>query len=140
MGTKINSATLRFLKQEYEKGVNGYLVALHNLWETDPYYGFWVGDKVGELYCYGDDIYINMDNIIYVVENNISMEFYYEYTEYCLKCSEYNFEIPKLPAYHKGCPLVPQETFDKLDALKRDLNECVEETKKNLNEQENAES
>lgn len=129
MKNKINEALKRNLKENYEKACNGYLVALLDFWEWDGCYGFWVSDVVGGTFIYGDDIDLTMEDIIYCVENGVIEHQYYKYHDYCLKCSEYNFSIPSIQAYFNGCPQIPQATFDKLDALKSELNKCINDTK-----------
>ena len=129
MNNNMTKGHLKMLKEDYEKGCNQYLLALLNIWELDSHYGFWVGYEVGEVYCYGDNIYMDMQQIIFCVENNVSEEKFMEYLDYCLKCKEYNFNIPNLPSYFKGCPTIPKETFDKLDAMKADLNKCIDDVK-----------
>ena len=125
----INESHKTLLKKQFEKAVNDYVDALLCMWELDKHDGYFIGDEVGGIYAHGETIFIKMDEIIFCVENNVSMETYMEYSEYCLKCKEYNFNIPNLPSYFKGCPTVPQETFDKLDAMKEELNKCINDTK-----------
>ena len=129
MAYKTNDAVIRHLKEQWEAACNGYLLELLNMWDCDSYYGYWVADNVGGLYCYGDDIAINMSEIILCVEKGISMDDYRKYVDYCSKCSEYGFNIVSLEAYHLCCPTVPQETFDKLDAMKANLQKAIEEEK-----------
>ena len=125
MENEINEALKRNLKENYEKACNGYLVALLNFWEWDGCYGFWVSDVVGGTFIYGDDIALTMEDIIYCVENEITEHQYYRYHDYCLKCSEYNFSISSIQAYFNGCPQIPQTTFDKLDAEKKELKKVL---------------
>lgn len=120
---------LKILRTNYEDACNNYLLTLLNLWELSSKDGWWVSDEVGGLYAHGESIFIKMDEIIFCVENNVSMKTYMDYSDYCLKCNEYNFNTPNLKSYFMGCPRVPQDTFDKLDDLKRQLNECINDTK-----------
>lgn len=133
MKNKINEALKRNLKENYEKACNGYLVALLNFWEWDGCYGFWVSDVVGGSFIYGDDVVLSMEEIFYCVENEITEHQHRKYCDYCLKCGEYNFSIPTIQAYFNGCPQIPQATFNKLDALKQQLNECINNIKKYSN-------
>ena len=121
---------LRALREDYEKACNGYLVTLLNMWELDASYGFWVSDEVGGVYSYGDTgLFLNMDDMIYVVENNISEQSYKEWLDYCVWASEFNQTVPNLSAWHHGFPRVDEATQKKLSDMKRELNKLIEETK-----------
>ena len=129
---KVNVSTKKNLRQEYEKACNAYLLELANMWGWNcAAYGFWVGDAVGEMYCYGDNTCLNMKDIIFCVENDVAEEKFIEYTDYCIKCSEYNFNIPNFESYFYGCK-INQETFNKLDKLKQNLQDCIDETKEKI--------
>ena len=69
-----------------------------------------------------------MDDIIFCIENNISLDTYYKFIDYIERCEEYHFSLLSLKAYCEGAPKVPKETFDKLDDLKRQMNECINDT------------
>lgn len=131
----VSDAVKRMLKENYEKACNGYLVELLNMWEYDSYYGFWVRDEVGGTYCYGDSIYLNMDEIIYCVVNDITEHEYQEYLEYNVTAIEFNFKPLSLESWHNNAPRVPQSTFDRLRKLKQDLADAVEEEKERLNKE-----
>ena len=130
MSNNISKAVLRALREDYEKACNGYLVTLLNMWELDAYYGFWVADEVGGTYSYGDTgLYLNMDDMIYVVENQFSEQSYREWHEYCLWACEFNQTVPTLRAWHNGFVRVDEATQKKLSDMKRELNKLIEETK-----------
>ena len=119
MNNNMTKGHLKILRTNYEDACNNYLLTLLNLWEQSAKDG----------YSLGETVFIKMDEIIFCVENNVSMETFMDYSDYCLKCNEYNFNVPNLKSYFMGCPRVPQETFDKLDDLKRQMNECINDTK-----------
>lgn len=120
---KTKDAVKRMLKEQYEIACNAYVAALAKMWEWDitSDYGFWVANEVGGVYCYGEMYSMGIEDIIYCVENDIEDDDYLEYVEYYTKCCEYNFHKLSLDAWHKKAPRIPQETFDRLDALKKDL-------------------
>ena len=125
----MNKAHIKLLKENYEKACNDYVAALLALWNLDAYYGYWIGGEVGGVYDYGDGIFtIGMCDIIYCVENSVTEKEYEEMLEYCVKCSEYNLPTMDINAWHKGAP---RHDFTKLDALKKDLNDTIEEYKNN---------
>lgn len=131
---KAKDSIKALLRQDYEKAVNGYLNELLRMWELDAHYGYWIGDEVGGLYDYGDGSFdINIQDIIYCVENDVTREQYDEWQEYICDAAEFNFPMPNLRSWMRGCPRTPPEAFEKLRKLKQDLNDAVEEEKKKVN-------
>ena len=123
----MNNAHIKLLKENYEKACNDYVQALLTLWDLDGYYGCWIGDKVGGVYDYGDGMFtIGMQDIVYCVENGVTEKEYEELLEYCCKCAEYNLPTMNLNAWHKGAP---RHDFTKLDALKKDLDDAIDNEK-----------
>ena len=101
------------------------------MWYCDSYYGYWIGDEVGGVYAYGDSIFINMDDIVYCVENDIQEKEYVEYQDYNVRANELGFDLINLQSWHKGAPRVSDETFKKFEAMKRDLNDAINQEKEN---------
>lgn len=120
------------LKKQYEKACNGYLSELLSMWELDAYYGYWNSDQPGTIYHYGETHNLTMEEIIYIVENDIEEDEVLEWENYCLDAYEFKFTTPNLRAWHMGCPRTPQETFERLRQLKADLDNAVEEEKKRM--------
>jgi hypothetical protein len=124
------------LKRSYRKVCLEYLYQLFidwNLYEGDEdgtqNFGWWVGDEVGSIYCLEDDTFIDMDDIRYCVDNNVSRDTYEEYTEYNLNCSEYGFDTMNLDAFVHGAPRIPKESFDRLSECKKTLYDAIEDIK-----------
>lgn len=131
---KAKQATKQKLRQAYEKACNGYLAELLRMWELDKFYAYWANEEVGELLDYGcGEFSMNMDNIIFCVENDIEEKEYREWLDYCVFAQEYKQDTPNFPSWHKGCPRLSKEQQDKLIALKRNLNDCIEEYKNSYN-------
>lgn len=123
----MNKAHKELLKENYEKACNDYVQALLSLWDLDDFYGYWIGEEAGGVYDYGDGIFtIGMQDIVYCVENGVTEKEYEELLEYCCKCAEYNLPKMNLNAWHKGAP---RYDFIKLDALKKDLNQAIDNEK-----------
>lgn len=128
---KTKDSVKRILNEQWEKACNAYLVELARMWEWDlKSYGFWVADEVGGVFCYGESYNLDMGDILYCVEHDVTSDEYLEHTEYWLKCREYNFNTLSLKAWHEGAPRIPQEVFDKLDALKKNLEDEIDNVKK----------
>ena len=129
---KTKNSVKRMLNEQYEKGCNGYLVELLRMWELDMYYGYWNSDQPGTIYHYGETHNLTMEEIIYIVENDIEENEVLEWEDYCLEAHEFGFNIPNLRSWHMGCPRTPQETFDRLRQMKADLDKAVEEEKQRM--------
>lgn len=129
MNNNLTKGHLQILRENYEKACCEYINTLLKLWELSPYDGWWVGGMVGSTYVHEASIELNMDDIIFCIENNISLDTYYKYIDYIEKCKEYHFSLLSLKAYCEGAPQVPKETFDKLDAMKKELEDSIDEVK-----------
>ena len=131
---KTKDAIKAKLKEQFEQACNGYLCELINMWELNAYYGYWIGEEVGGVYDYGGMMTINMEDIIYCVEHDVTELQYQEWQDYICDAAEFGFVTPNLRSWMHGCPRTPQETFEKLRKLKADLNNAVEEEKKRMKE------
>lgn len=126
-GSKVmNKAHIKLLKENYEKACNEYVKALLTLWDLDGYYGYWIGDEVGGVYDIDGWITIDMQEIIYCVENNVTSKEVSEWQDYYIKCHDYNLPMMNLNAWHKGAPMYD---FAKLDAAKKALEDEIDNEK-----------
>ena len=126
----------KHLKEQYEKACNGYKDAMLAMWELDDYNGWWVSDETGGTYCYGDTHSFTMDEIVYIVENDIEENEVLRWEDYLLSAHEFGFDLPTLTAWHSGYQPIPEETFERLRGMKRDLMDEVERVR-NLQEDNN---
>lgn len=117
------------LRARFNLACNSYVIELLKSWDIDNNECFWVSNEVGGTYMINDTLALNMDEIIYVVENNISFNECLEWIDYNMKCHEYSFNTMCLRAFHQGAPRVPQETFDTLDKMKADLDDAIKHAK-----------
>lgn len=129
---KTNDAVKAQLKEQWEKACNGYITELLRMWELDGYYGSWIAEEVGGVFDYGGSFTIGMDDIIYCVENDVTESQYMEWQEYIIEAHEFGFDKPCLKAWMHKCPRVTKETFDKLRALKENLNKAIDEEKERV--------
>ncbi len=137
---KTKDAVKQQLKEQWRQAVRGYQAALLNMWELDAHYGYWIGGEEGSVYDYGDGMFtISIDDMIYCVDCDVTREQYMEWQEYIVDAAEFGFTIPNLRSYLRGCPRTPPEVFEKLRAMKRELDKSVEEAKK-ANDNHTAES
>lgn len=120
------------LKKNYKDACNAYLRALADAWGWDlESYGFWIADCVGETYSYGDCTFIDMEDIIFCVENDIKQNEYMEWQDYCLFANEFNQNIPNLKAWHNGCPRLSKDAQKHLKSMKERFEKIINEYKDN---------
>lgn len=120
------------LKAKYDGACNSYLLALMTMWELEACYGYWNSDQPGTIYHYGETHNLTMEDIIYIVENDIEEDEVLAWEDYCLDAYEFNFSRINLDAWHRGCPRVPQDAIDRLRELRAELDKAVREEKERL--------
>ena len=123
------------LKKQYEAACNAYLAELLKMWELDGCYGYWNSDQPGTIYHYGETHNLSMEDIVFIVENDITEDEVMEWEDYCLDAYEFHFATPNLKSWMKGCPRTPKEVFEKLRKMKQDLNEAINEEKERIKKQ-----
>lgn len=128
---KSSSEQKKMLRKKYEDACNGYLVELLNNWGLDASYGYWIANEIGGTYAYGDYLFLNMDDIVYCVENDIQETEYVENQDYNVRADEFGFNLINLQSWHKGAPRVPDETFKRLEKMKRDLADVIKQEQEN---------
>lgn len=124
----MNKAHIELLNKRYTEACEEYLKAFCDAYEMPYEKDAWVAGDVGTIACVGD-YFIDLQDMMYMLNNQIPLAEYEQWTDYCAKASEYGFNLINLQHWHMGAPRVPQETFDKLDALKKDLDDAIENEK-----------
>lgn len=122
----MNKAHIKLLKENYENACNDYVRALLTLWGVDYKLGYWIGDEVGGVYDCDGWVFLNMQDIVYCVENNITSKEVSEWQDYYVKCHDYNLPAMNLNAWHKGAP---RHDFTKLDVAKKSLEDEIKNEK-----------
>lgn len=118
------------LKEGFESAVKGYTDALCEMWDSDADYNSWVADETGGIYDYNDGyLFLNLLDIIYIVDNGIDVLEVAAWQDYNVRAAQYGFNNINLKSWHEGCPRTPDEVFDKLDAMRKDLKESIDKYK-----------
>ena len=129
---KIKETVKRELKEGYETMCNNYRDELLRMWELDAHYGYWNSDQPGTIYHYGEVHNLTMEEIVYIVDNDIEEAEVTVWEDYTLDALEFGFDVPNLMAWHRGCPRVSIVTFDRLRQMKSDLEKFVDDEKERL--------
>lgn len=125
----MNKAHKELLKKNYDDACEAYVGEMLAAFEIDRENCFWVADEVGGVFMVGDMLSLNMQEIVYIVENDIAYDDCVDWQDYNLLANEFNFNMLNIKAWHKRAPRVPQETFDRLRKMKDELENLCEETK-----------
>lgn len=109
------------LKKNFELTAQGYVRMLCKMWHLDERYGYWVGDEIGGVWCYGDNAAITYEDMRVLVEQEVPFSEFMEYDDYCSWAIEFGQHEPNLSAWLKGCPRHSAETRQRLKKMKEDL-------------------
>ena len=107
----MNKAHKQLLKENYEKAVNDYRIALMKLWKREDSDYDWVGDILGGILVINNEFFIAFDNVIFCVENDISEETYWEWLEYGIESEDCGITGPSFDVWFSlGCPKYDDKT------------------------------
>lgn len=114
------------LRNNFDAAVKAYLNELHKMFGWDTLHGYWVADDNTGVYAYEDAYTLSLSEIIFIVDNQLSLEEVDEWHDYTLRASVFYFRIPTLQEWHKGCKRVSEDEFLHLESLKKRLEDEVE--------------
>lgn len=126
---EIQKSIKQNLRSRFENACESYRHALEKMWDLNTAYGYWIGDEIGGVYDNDGFVTLNLLDMIYCIENDISYKEYDEWTEYNIKAHEFNFNFINLKSWHMGCPRVSEETFVHLRKMKKDMADAIEAEK-----------
>lgn len=112
---------LEQLRNLWYKVCDDYVAELSRKWFDGVVDFYWVGNEVGGVVCLNDDWFINMDNVRYCVDNDVSLMEYDLWSQYINNVEEFNLPKVNLKSWHLGCPRVPDEEIEKLRDLKQQI-------------------
>ena len=124
---QVEETYLRDLRHDYEIACDAYVDALCDKWRISD--GWWVNDEIGGSYIFLDTESLRMDEIILCVENDISIDEYFEWSEYNTFAHDFNQNIISIKAWHMGYHGIPKEERDALYKLRQDFEETCKQYK-----------
>ena len=119
------------VKKDFETACDNYLKAICEMFELFYEEDAWVAGDVGTIACVGD-YFIGFDEIRYIVDNDLTLDEYLQYYDYCLEAHDYGITAPNLENWHKGCPRATKDDFANLRKAKQDFDNLIKETKERL--------
>lgn len=117
------------LRNNFNKAVKAYLDELHKMFGWAETYGYWVADDTTGIYCYADTHYLNLSDIVYIVENKVTIDGFEEWGKYVEWAHEMGQTEPNLKSWHNGCPRASKDEIKHLNALKKRFEDEVERYK-----------
>lgn len=119
---------LKNLRKSYEDACNMWLRELCISWELRMSDGFWIGDEVGGIWDSGDgDVIVDMQDIIYIVEHDVTYDTYCDWRSYNSDAAEFGYAYMRLKSYCEGERRIPQYAFDRLHQMKKDFEDAIDE-------------
>ena len=119
----------QMLKNNFESVVRNYTMALLTAWDIDASDCYWVGNEVGSTYIILGEYQLNLNDMIYCVEEDVDFETFKEWSDYCVFAAEFKQNIPNLKSWHKGCPRLNKEARQKLINLRQDFEAAIKDYK-----------
>ena len=117
------------LRERFDKVVADYVAALLKMYDWDERYGYWVADDTTGVYAYGDNHFISLSDVMYIVDNDVQETTLEEWEEYCLWAHEFNQPIPNLASWVKGCPRASKDEMEALRNAKQELDDMAKHYK-----------
>lgn len=120
---------LEQMRQNFETAVADYVAALLEQFDWVATYGYWVADDCTGIYCYGDEYFINLSDIVYIVDHGVTFETFATWYEYSNNAHEFGLTHINLQSWCMGCPHASEEEIEHLRKLKQDFFDAVKECK-----------
>lgn len=103
-----------------------YVKLLAEKWDLDANGAYW-GCDYGGLCDFDGDFTITLTDMVYAVENDVSYEEYMQWMNYNIDAHRWGFHNINLKSWHMGAPRVSNEVFVRLQDLKREIDEAINE-------------
>lgn len=117
----------------YARVAEAYARELVNMYFTDeegPYDYQWE-DSDHWLLNVADNLF-TLNDIRYIVDNNVPYETWSEWDRYCQRVSQFDIQIPNLHSWHHGCPRMSEEHIRRLEDMKTELLRLIDEEKERM--------
>lgn len=120
------------LLKAYNKAVDAYTERLLAMWGIDGLYCYWVSDDRSGVFCVGDDVFLNVGDVISCVEGNYDYRSVCEWQEYNVRASKYGLNNINLVSWFMGAPRTSEATFRKFEEMEKCLSDSIQEEKERI--------
>ena len=116
------------LKLHYKAACNNYAYELMRQWELPADDCWWAADEIGGIWCFlQGELALNMQEIIYCIDNDVSLGDYMRYMDYCADCKRVGLPTCNLMHFAENKGIYPQETLDKLKTMHEEVEALTQE-------------
>lgn len=131
----MNKAHLDLLKKNYKDACNAFLKAFSDKYEVCVDEQDWVAGDVGGIVGVNDEFYINMEDIILMLDKDISWEEFLEWWDYCMDVALVGIvDSPNLKSWHMGYHgKISKEELKRLVKRQKDFEETIRKYNKKDN-------
>lgn len=122
------------LKKDYENACNAYLKVFcekHEFYGLDNPETYWIGDQVGGIANCGDFTF-DMATIVTDIDKEAPEEELLKWYDYNMDAADCGVPQPNFHAWIHGCPRSSKEFFERVRAMRKELENMGEEEKKRL--------
>ena len=116
---------LNELNNRYEEACNDILQAFSKTYDVQVDAQDWVAGQTGTVACVNEEFYINMDDILFMLNNDVEWNTFLAWWDYCLDCSMLGLNDINLQSWCKGAPRYSQESIDRLKSMRKDLDDEI---------------
>lgn len=95
-------------------------------WEVHPDNCYWVNDDRTGVLCVNDELFLNLGDVVYIIEECVPMSECIEWQDYNVKAQQWGFNNINLQSWHKGCPRVSQDIFDRLQKMQDNISDLID--------------
>ena len=111
------------LQTMYRNACNNYLEAFAEKHDFDVRDCDWVGNEPGGIATVGD-YYVDMQTIIHDIDSDAPEEEFVKWYDYQMSCAEAELTSCNFQSWLRGCPRHPDETFERLSRLRKEVEEA----------------
>lgn len=116
--------------------INDYEVACNNLvaffaerYDVSVGAGDWVAGVVGSTVCINEEFYVNMEDIVLMLKNDVSWSDFLECWDYNMDASYLGLNSINLRSWIMGAPRLSKEQIDGLKGKRKELEDLVKKYK-----------
>ena len=113
--------------REYKDACNNILAEFAEKYEVQVDSDCWVAGDVGTVACINEEFYLNMEDIILMLEMDVSFDEMLMWWDYNMDVSLLGLNSINLRSWLNGAPRYKPEQIERLKSLRKEIEELTEE-------------